>query len=71
MSFIDTTPMPFGQHKGTLMMNVPARYLIWLEGEIKPKAPNKRTLCEKYLLEYIDTNKQVLIKEINDEDQGK
>lgn len=26
----DTCPMPFGQHKGRPMQDVPARYLHWL-----------------------------------------
>jgi len=26
----DSSPMPFGKHKGMKMVNVPARYLLWL-----------------------------------------
>lgn len=26
----DTSPMPFGKHKGKLMQDVPATYLHWL-----------------------------------------
>lgn len=26
----DNSPMPFGQHKGKAMANVPAQYLLWL-----------------------------------------
>lgn len=26
----DSTPMPFGKHKGEKMANVPADYLLWL-----------------------------------------
>lgn len=27
----DIDPMPFGKHKGELMQDVPASYLIWLK----------------------------------------
>jgi uncharacterized protein (DUF3820 family) len=27
----DTDPMPFGQHRGKLMQDVPASYLLWLK----------------------------------------
>lgn len=26
----DTSPMPYGEHKGKAMIDVPARYLLWL-----------------------------------------
>jgi uncharacterized protein (DUF3820 family) len=26
----DSSPMPFGKHKGKAMINVPAVYLLWL-----------------------------------------
>lgn len=63
MNFTDETLMPFGKHQGKKLANVPASYLLWLEDQIKPKAPNKRTLNEKLLLEYIEDNRDVLIKE--------
>lgn len=53
-----TDPVPFGQYKGTAIKDVPASYLDWLEKQIRPKAPNKRNLSEKYVLEYIDSKKQ-------------
>lgn len=28
--FTDSTPMPFGIHRGKAMVNVPAIYLLWL-----------------------------------------
>lgn len=28
--FTDSTPMPFGVHRGKAMVNVPAKYLLWL-----------------------------------------
>lgn len=30
MVYADTTPMPWGRHKGKAMANVPADYLLWL-----------------------------------------
>lgn len=27
----DLDPMPFGKHKGVLMQDVPAMYLVWLK----------------------------------------
>lgn len=30
MVLTDTSPMPFGKHKGQLMQDVPASYLHWL-----------------------------------------
>lgn len=50
-------PMPFGEYKGQPMSAVPASYLQWLEKKIRPKAPNKRLLSEKHVLEYIDRSK--------------
>jgi len=28
--YTDATPMPFGEHKGKALVNVPGSYLIWL-----------------------------------------
>lgn len=28
--YTDTSPMPFGQHKGKALANVPAKYLLWV-----------------------------------------
>lgn len=33
--FDDDTPMPFGKHKGKALRDVPARYLLWLEGTLR------------------------------------
>lgn len=30
VKFTDDTPMPWGQHKGVPMKDVPASYLLWL-----------------------------------------
>lgn len=61
--FTDETRMPFGKYKGTKLANVPASYLLWLYEQIKPMAPNKRSLDQKYLLEYIEDNKEISEKE--------
>lgn len=51
----DTSPMPFGLHKGTAMINVPASYLLWLLKEGK---------CNEDVRYYILDNKDVLEAEI-------
>lgn len=62
----DETLMPFGNHKNIKLANVPASYFLYLEPLIKEKAPNKRNLTEKLLLDYITENKDVLIKQNNE-----
>jgi len=51
----DTSPMPFGKHKGTNMANVPAAYLLWL-GKALQKLQKEQTLNanEKLILAYIE-----------------
>lgn len=63
----DDDLMPFGKYAGKYMWDVPGSYLLWLEEKIKHKAPNKRSLQEKYLLEYIEDNKKELQKEADEE----
>ncbi|MCP4899928.1 MAG: hypothetical protein GY906_23415 [bacterium] len=29
-SWTDDTPMPWGEHRGTLLKDIPASYLLWL-----------------------------------------
>lgn len=58
--YTDNDPFPFGKYKGVKMANVPATYLLWLEGEILHAAPNKRSLTHKFLLTYIEENRNVL-----------
>lgn len=61
MTYTDTTPMPFGVHKGTKLANVPAKYLIWLSGQ---EWFQKSTLPSNTALRnYINENKAVLSKE--------
>lgn len=49
----DNTPMPFGEHKGEKLANVPADYLIWLY--------RQGTIIG--LMRYIEDNEDVLLKE--------
>ena len=51
----DDSPMPFGKHKGTLMANVPADYLIWLYENQK---------CDLITKLYIQDNLEVLKIEV-------
>lgn len=53
----DEDPMPFGKYKGTMMIDVPASYLIWLW---------KNDLQEGSVKEYIRDNLECLKKEINE-----
>jgi uncharacterized protein (DUF3820 family) len=54
MTLIDTSPMPFGKHKGTPMANVPAGYLLWLYDIVKPGD----------VKDYIRANEQALRAEV-------
>lgn len=60
----DNTEMPFGKHKGEKLANVPGKYLLWLESEIRKKGKMHWSLTEKLLIEYIEDNKDVLQKEL-------
>lgn len=57
MSLTDNDLMPWGQHKGVKMANVPASYLIWLYEEKK---------CSGNVKDYIKENLDVLKREINE-----
>jgi len=48
------------------MANVPAEYLAWLYTQLKPTAPNRRTLAQKDVLEYIEENMDVINKELSE-----
>lgn len=50
----DTDKMPWGIHKGTAMINVPADYLLWLHANGK---------CSGEVKKYIEDNTDVLKKE--------
>lgn len=51
----DKSPMPFGEHKGKMMVNVPASYLLFLL---------KADKCTPEVKEYIIENKEVLDYEV-------
>ncbi|WP_262246971.1 putative quorum-sensing-regulated virulence factor [Parapedobacter soli] len=51
----DASLMPFGIHKGKRLIDVPAKYLIWLYEENK---------CHGPLKDYIEDNMDALKKEI-------
>lgn len=51
----DFSKMPFGQHKGTLMANVPDDHLKWLWGENKVAYKLGQLRGEKFwVMRYID-----------------
>lgn len=54
MPLKDTDKMPWGLHKGKAMVNVPAKYLIWLLENNK---------CSGDVKKYIEDNIDVLKKE--------
>ena len=58
----DSTVMPWGKHKGKEVADVPASYLIWLEGEWRKRGikPNAFT---NGLMVYINENRQVIEKQ--------
>ncbi len=49
----DNDPMPFGKFRDSKMIDVPAWHLKWLKENISGKAPNKRSLAEKLVLNHI------------------
>jgi len=55
MPLTDESPMPYGQHKGEKMANIPAKDLIWLY-------ENNR--CNAEVKAYIIDNMDVLKEEI-------
>ena len=55
--FKDTSLMPFGKHRGKVLIDVPVSYLLWLYDN---------DICYGNLKEYIKDNLQVLRKEVNE-----
>lgn len=53
----DNSPMPWGEHKGVAMANVPASYLLWCY---------KNNKLDKQVKEYIVDNLDILKKEEKD-----
>ncbi len=49
----DNDTMPFGKFKGSKMIDVPDSDLKWWKETISGKAPNKRSLAEKLVLNHI------------------
>ena len=58
----DDSPMPFGQYKGTAMINVPATYLIWLYDNNQ---------CNKSVKSWITYNLDVLRKQAGENYKSK
>lgn len=56
----DQSPMPFGQHKGKPMEDVPARYLHWFYHLPENSSPSPQGAA---VLEYIRENKSALAME--------
>lgn len=54
----DESIMPTGKYKGEKMENVPAWYLLWLEGQ---------KMCPQSVKDYIEENRQVLEKQEKEE----
>lgn len=54
----DQTLMPFGKHEGVKLGEIPSSYFDWLFPKIKEKAPNKRSLTEKLLFDYITKKRE-------------
>lgn len=50
----DTTPMPWGKHKGAAMANIDADYLLWVRENLSLSTPMQK---------YIDDNRVLLEKE--------
>ncbi len=59
MAITDESKMPWGKHKGEMMINVPAQYLLWLYDNNK---------CSLEIREYINKNMEVLLKEARQRD---
>ena len=59
----DESIMPWGKYKGEELQDIPASYLIWLEGEILKKWEDGRTLFQNGILVYVSENRDVLESE--------
>ena len=54
--YTDSTPFPFGKHKGKAMTNVPAEYLLWCREKVTNLDPG--------IKRYIEANLQGLQQEV-------
>lgn len=61
----DFSSMPFGIHQGKKMANVPAQYLLWLNGEFSKKKPVGE--AQLAVQEYIQENMEVIQLEVKTE----
>lgn len=55
MALTDESPMPWGKHKGTKMINVPSSYLLWCYTNGK---------CSYDVSKYVQENYDVLNEEV-------
>lgn len=59
MTLTDTSPMPFGKHKGELMANVPASYLLWLHEQPWPRTNEWTALAvRRYIRDNLEAIQQ-------------
>lgn len=61
--FTDLTVMPFGEHRGKKLGDVPASWLLWFDGEKEKQfrlAPGSFSPLERALLTYIENNRKAL-----------
>jgi hypothetical protein len=56
----DSTPMPFGMHKGKPLVDVPPSYLLWAYDNLRNMDPELR--------QYIDDNREALETEAGTDD---
>jgi len=61
----DETLMPWGKHKGEMLKDVPANYLLWLEGQNIKKT--ERSDFINGLLVYVDQFRDVIEFQANNE----
>lgn len=54
----DTDKIPFGKHKGEMIGNVPAHYLLWLHDELKIKCSKFAEPVRDYIIDNMDVLKQ-------------
>ena len=62
MTLNDESLMPFGKHKDTAMVNVPAHYLWWLFDSNRGKKPfgEASEAVQQYIMENLDAIKKEL-----------
>ena len=65
----DNDPIPFGKHEGTLMKDVPADYLIWMNDNLVEREGMGQKLRddERAVLNYIQANLESIEADANQE----